>query len=73
MSTVLVLVEHLDAEHGTAELSTAQQQGLEPANTAHIQGRRSAQETGSLPLLGAGESITYRMSFEFDPARREQP
>ncbi|WP_300342603.1 aldose 1-epimerase family protein [Nesterenkonia sp.] len=47
--------------------------GLEPANTAHIQGRRSAQETGSLPLLGAGESITYRMSFEFGPARREQP
>lgn len=28
MSTVLVLLEHLDAEHGTAELSTAQQQLL---------------------------------------------
>lgn len=46
--------------------------GLEPANTSHVYGRRSAEESAALPVLSVGESTTYRMSFTFGPSRREQ-
>jgi len=36
--------------------------GLEPANTGHVFGRRSAQESGALPYLDAGDSVSYSVT-----------
>lgn len=46
--------------------------GLEPANTMHVQGRSSAEESGALQTLNVGENVTYRMSFDFGNSKREE-
>ncbi|WP_150461585.1 aldose 1-epimerase family protein [Nesterenkonia ebinurensis] len=46
--------------------------GLEPANTNHIQGRRSAEEAAVLPQLQVGESVSYQLNFTFGPSAKEQ-
>ena len=44
--------------------------GLEPANCAGIMGRSQARADGILPMLGAGESVSYKIEFEFDESDR---
>jgi hypothetical protein len=39
--------------------------GLEPANCAGILGREQARADGRLPILRAGESVSYKIEFEF--------
>ena len=38
--------------------------GLEPANTAEIQGRGAARASGRLPVLEPGQSVDYRLDIE---------
>lgn len=40
--------------------------GLEPANTAEIQGRAAARANDNLPYLQPGESVTYSVSIEVE-------
>jgi len=40
--------------------------GLEPANTAEIQGRAAARAAGRLPRLEPGDSVDYRVEFEVE-------
>lgn len=40
--------------------------GLEPANTAEIQGRAAARAAGTLPRLEPGESVDYRVDLEVE-------
>jgi hypothetical protein len=42
--------------------------GLEPANTAQIQGRAAARAAGELPRLEAGESRSYAIEIEVESA-----
>ena len=40
--------------------------GLEPANTAAIEGRAAARAAGRLPYLEPGQSVDYQVDFEVE-------
>lgn len=44
--------------------------GLEPANVGHIQGRAEARKERALPVLEAGESVDYSLTFRFSQSER---
>lgn len=46
--------------------------GLEPANTDQIQGRVRAEESSELPQLQVGESVSYRLMFDFGPSLKKE-
>jgi len=37
--------------------------GIEPSNCRNVFGRKAAREAGELPVLAAGESVSYRLEF----------
>lgn len=48
--------------------------GLEPTNANWNDGRAAAEAIGALPRLQAGESVSYRLEFDFEPpADIDQP
>jgi hypothetical protein len=45
--------------------------GIEPSNTHHVHGHRSAKEGGFLPILAPGQSVAYEIDIVFSGSQHK--